>query len=76
MASSAGSLALADARPLALSIDGTCKALSVGRDTTYKLIRGGKLRAVKLGARTVIPLKDIERLLGLDSGTASPPVTE
>lgn len=69
---SAGSVALTPApgQALALSIDDTSKAIGCARGTTYKLIREGKLRAVKLGARTVIPRREIERLLGLDTPNA------
>ena len=69
---SAGSVALTPApgQALAYSINDTAKALSIGRDTTYKLIREGKLRVCKLGARSVVPVREIERLLGLNSPNA------
>lgn len=56
---------------LAYSISDTSKALGCGRDKTYDLIREGKLRVVKLGSRSVVPVRDIERLLGLDSSASA-----
>lgn len=55
---------------LAHSIPDTAAMLGVGKVTTYRLIKEGKLRAVKIGARTVIPRQEIDRLLGLDSTIA------
>jgi len=38
-------------------------AYSLSRSTIYNLIRQDKLRAVKIGRRTLIPIESIERLL-------------
>lgn len=48
---------------LALSPDETRAALGVGRTTMYNLIATGKLRAVRVNRRLIVPLSEIERFL-------------
>ena len=45
--------------------------LGISRALVYRLIAAGRLRAVKLGARTVIPAAELERLLSEDSASAA-----
>ena len=40
---------------LAYGVESAAKLLGVGRTTVFELIRTGKLKAVKLGGRTLIP---------------------
>lgn len=40
---------------LAHSVENAAALLDVGRTTVFELIRTGRLRAVKLGGRTLIP---------------------
>lgn len=49
--------------PVALSINDTAKALSVGRTSVYVLISEGRLEAFKLGRRTLIRAESIRRLV-------------
>jgi excisionase family DNA binding protein len=49
--------------PVALSINDTAKALSVGRTSVYALISEGRLEAFKLGRRTLIRADSIRRLV-------------
>lgn len=37
--------------------------LGLGRTTTYRLIREGKLRSVKVGRRRLVPTEEIARFL-------------
>ena len=49
--------------PLALSINDTAKALSLGRTSIYAMIADGRLEAFKLGRRTLIRTDSIRRLV-------------
>ena len=48
---------------LAVSINDTAKALSLGRTSIYALITEGKLEAFKLGRRTLVKAESIHRLI-------------
>jgi excisionase family DNA binding protein len=47
----------------AYSINEVCAATSLGRDAVYRAISGGQLVARKLGKRTVVTSRDLERFL-------------
>ncbi|HVM78292.1 MAG TPA: helix-turn-helix domain-containing protein [Stellaceae bacterium] len=49
---------------LAYTIDETAEALKLGRTSVYNLVREGKLRALKFGRATRIPIEDVRRLAG------------
>ena len=49
--------------PLALSINDTAKALSLGRTSIYAMIADGRLEAFKLGRRTLIRTESIRRVV-------------
>lgn len=48
---------------LSYSIDEASAAIGVGRTTLYELIKVGKLRAIKVGKRTLIRHDDLDRLV-------------
>lgn len=48
---------------LALSIAEVCKATGIGRTSIFNAIREGKLRAVKLGNRTLVRAEDLRTFL-------------
>ncbi|MDI1347251.1 MAG: helix-turn-helix domain-containing protein [Pseudolabrys sp.] len=48
---------------LALSVSETAETLGVGRNSVYGLIKAGRLKAVKLGARNTITTDSIRALL-------------
>ncbi|MFD1195710.1 helix-turn-helix domain-containing protein [Seohaeicola saemankumensis] len=50
---------------LAYSIREACEASSLGRTTIYALIGAGKLQAVRVGGRTVIPATSLSALVGM-----------
>lgn len=48
---------------LAYSIPEACEATSLGRTSIYAHISAGRLRAVRVGGRTVIPADSLQALL-------------
>ena len=48
---------------LAISINETARALSLGRTTVYAMIADGRLEAFKLGRRTLVKAESIRRLV-------------
>ena len=50
-------------RPLAYSIREACAASSLGRTTLYTHISSGRLKAVRVGGRTLIPIESLQALL-------------
>jgi excisionase family DNA binding protein len=51
---------------LAYSIREACEASSLGKTTIYSLIAASRLRAVRIGGRTVIPADSLSALLNGD----------
>lgn len=52
--------------PLAYSIKEASRATSLGRSRLYQLIAEGKLQAVKVGNRTLIPAAALRKLVSGD----------
>jgi excisionase family DNA binding protein len=50
--------------PIATSINGAARALSLGRTSIYALIKEGRLATVKLGRRTLVTTASIRALIG------------
>ena len=50
---------------LAYSVKEACAVSSLSRTTIYTHIAEGRLRAVKVGGRTVIPAESLRALIGL-----------
>jgi excisionase family DNA binding protein len=48
---------------LAYSIKEACQASSLGRSTLYSHILAGRLRAVRVGGRTLIPAESLRALI-------------
>ena len=48
---------------LAYSINEACHASTLGRTTIYAHIAAGRLKAVRIGGRTVIPAESLRALL-------------
>jgi excisionase family DNA binding protein len=51
---------------MALSVEEASRATSLGRTKIFELLRTGRIRGVKIGARTVIPVESIRALLAKD----------
>jgi hypothetical protein len=54
-------------RPRAYRINDFCRAFGISRSLAYVLIGNGKLRAVKIAGRTLIPADEAEKLLRRDA---------
>lgn len=54
---------VAGVRRLAVSVPDAATMLGLGRSTVFGLIAAGRLQALKVGARTVIRVSDIERFI-------------
>lgn len=52
-----------DPPKIAYSIKEACKASSLGRTTLYAHIAAGRLRAVRIGGRTIIPAESLHALI-------------
>jgi excisionase family DNA binding protein len=52
-----------EANHLAHSVDVAHRRLGIGKTTLYELIAAGRIRAVKVGARTLIPESELQRFL-------------
>ncbi len=48
---------------IAYSIREACQASSLGRTSVYAHIASGRLRAVRIGGRTVIPAESLHALI-------------
>ena len=52
-----------DLPKIAYSIKEACRASSLGRTTIYNHISAGRLRAVRVGGRTIIPAESLHALI-------------
>jgi len=50
-----------------MSVPEAARALGVGKDTAYQLIRDGRLPAVRIGSRTRVPVADLVAWLSTES---------
>jgi excisionase family DNA binding protein len=63
----------AAASPRLMSIESAAQALGIGRTLLSRLVKDGRIAAVRLGRRTLIPVQEIDRLIAdraLEGGTA------
>lgn len=56
--------------PVSYSVEDAARALGIGRSLAFRLIREGQLAAVKIGRRTVVPVKECEAFLARLGGAA------
>jgi excisionase family DNA binding protein len=57
--------------PLAYCVEDVAKALGIGRTYVFHLIKEGQLRAVKIGRRTLVPVREVEAFLVRIGGGAA-----
>jgi excisionase family DNA binding protein len=50
-------------RPLAYSVKDACAVSSLGRTTLYTHINAGRLKAIRVGGRTLIPAESLRALI-------------
>ena len=50
-------------KPLAYNIPTFCRVMGFGRSKTYDMIKEGKLRAIHVAGRTLIPASEAQRLI-------------
>jgi len=50
-------------RPILLGIDDVGQLLGCGRTLVYRLIRSGRLPAIKVGALTKVPISSLEEFI-------------
>jgi excisionase family DNA binding protein len=49
--------------PLALCVEDAAEVLGIGRTLVFRLLRDGDLKAVRIGRRTLIPVRELEAFL-------------
>ena len=49
--------------PMAHDVPTTARLLGIGVSNFWMMIRDGQIRPVRLGKRTVVPIREIERVL-------------
>ncbi len=52
--------------PLAVPVTEAARLLGLRRESVYRCIAAGELRAVVLGGRKLVPMVELERVLGIE----------
>lgn len=55
--------------PLLVGVRQAAKALGVGRDSAYQLVREGRLRAVRVGRRLLVPVAELDEFIRREVGS-------
>jgi len=53
-------------QPLSVRIPDACRMTGIGRSKLYELIKDGRIRTIKVGAITLIPVCALADFLGID----------
>jgi hypothetical protein len=53
-------------KPLAISVDTFCRITSLGRTACFALLREKRLEGIRVNRRTLISMRSVEALLGLN----------
>jgi len=56
---------------LAVSVKEAAKALDISDPTAYRLVRAGVIPVVKIGGRWRVPLRELHRLLEVDTSASA-----
>lgn len=61
------------ADPLLLGVREAAKRLGVGRDSCYALLRQGRLRAVRIGRRLLVPAGELQAFVARELARTGEP---
>ena len=53
-------------RPLTVRVREACRLTGMGRSKLYMLIKEGHIDVVKVGTMTLIPMRSLEKFLGVE----------
>ena len=59
--------------PLLIAVRDAARALGIGRDAAYALIRQGRLRSVSVGRRVLVPRAELEAFVAREASNGGPP---
>lgn len=51
--------------PLVLRVEDLSRALGIGRNTAYELVRSGQIRSIRIGRQLRIPRDELQRFLNV-----------
>lgn len=51
--------------PLVLRVEDLGRALGIGRNTAYELVRSGQIRSIRIGRQLRIPRSELQRFLDI-----------
>lgn len=51
--------------PLVLRVEDLSRALGIGRNTAYELVRSGQIRSIRIGRQLRIPRSELQRFLDI-----------
>ena len=51
--------------PLVLRVEDLSRALGIGRNTAYDLVRSGQIRSIRIGRQLRIPRDELQRFLNI-----------
>ena len=51
---------------LTMTVSEAAQALGISRTLAYEMVRSNELPSLRLGRRLVVPVRALERMLGLD----------
>jgi excisionase family DNA binding protein len=56
-----------DAKVITVRVKEACRITGIGRSKLYMLIQEGHVEVVKVGSMTLIPMRSLEKFLGVDA---------
>ncbi len=54
-------------RPITVRVREACRLTGIGRSKLYMLIQEGHIEVVKVGSMTLIPVRSLEKFLGVEA---------